>query len=165
MERINVSLPPELRGQLDAASAESGKSVADEIRSRLEWVFRLDGFEPVDNPTLDLLSGIARIAADLVRETGSAWHAHAGTHSALRQAIRSRLERVRPEGDPAFGPRPHRAGAFDDPQQIGMWAEFNDWEHRDFEPAARQRLRQAMEKSWQEIMELQQRREQGGGDE
>jgi hypothetical protein len=165
MERINVSLPPELRSRLDAASAESGKSVADEIRSRVEWMFALDAFEPVDKPTLDLMRSVATMAAELERETGTPWHAHAGSHAVLRQELLSRLARLKPEGDRAFGPRPHRAEPYDDPQELGVELEFTDWENRDLAPAVRQRVRLAREENFQEIMKVQQQREQGGSDE
>jgi hypothetical protein len=164
MKRINLSLPPELRSELDATSARSRKSIADEIRSRLEWMFELDWLEPVDKPTLDLIAAVARMAAELGRETGAPWHAHAGSHAVLRQEILSRLARLKPEGAAAFGPRPHRAEPYDDPAQLGVELEFSDWETRDYGRAARRRLRLAKEQSFAEILKLQQQREQDMGD-
>lgn len=161
-QRLKVGLPPELRSELDAASAKSGKSVAEEIRSRVEWTF---GLEPMDEATRSLIEGIVGMAADLERETGAPWHAHPGSHLAMRMAALARLSRLEPKGDLAFGPRPQRAWPSDDPQQIGVWSEFTDWERRDWTPASRLRARLLMEKSWQELTKLQQQREPEGGNE
>jgi hypothetical protein len=159
-QRLKVGLPPELRSQLDAAAAKSGKSVADEIRSRVEWSFSL---EPLDEPTRQLIEGIVGMAADLERECGAPWHSHRGTFAALDLAVVTRLSRLRPEGDAAFGPRPHRAWGSDIPADIGRWSEFTDWERRDWTPASRYAARLLMERSWQELQRRQQQREQEGG--
>jgi hypothetical protein len=157
MERINVSLPPELRSQLDAAAAASGTSVADEIRSRLEWTFSLG---LVDKPTRGLIEDIAYMAWRNERETGTPWHAHAGSHLALRQALLAYMTRRELEGDLTFGPRPHRAGPEEDPAEIGIWAEYDAFIHSDWTLKGRRLARLEMEKSWQEIVKLQQQREQ-----
>lgn len=156
---LKVVLSDAVRDQVEASAAASGNSLAEEIRWRAEWLLAL---EPVDQPTLDLLAAVARMAAELERETGSAWHAHAGSFAALRQAILSKLARIKPEGDLEFGPRPHRADASDDPQEIGIWAEFSDWTTRDLAPAGRLQYRLAKEQSFAEIMKLQQREQEGG---
>jgi hypothetical protein len=154
MERINVSLPPELRGQLEAASAKSGKTIADEIRTRVSVGLDADG------PTLDLLAAIARMAAEVERETNSAWHSHPGAHDVLRQAIVSWMGQYKPEGDARFGPRPHQAELYDDPLKLGIQIAFNEWEQKGWEPAVRQQLRLAKERNVQELLKLQQQREQ-----
>jgi hypothetical protein len=63
---------------------------------------------------------------------------------------------------PTFGERPHQSGPGDDPQQIGMWAEYSVWENRDLDDEARVRLREAMEKNWREMVKLQQQSDQEG---
>jgi hypothetical protein len=158
---LRLSLTPEVQGQFEAAAEAAGTSIAEQVRSRAEWLLAL---EPVDKPTLDLMASIARMAAELERETGAPWHAHAGAHAVLRQNILSRLARLKPEGDTAFGPRPHRTEPYDDPQQIGLSLESSDWQTRDMTPAHRQRLRLLNEETYREIMKRHQQREQEGGE-
>ena len=114
-----VALPPEYRSQLETAAAAAGHSLAEEIRTHLGW--RLD-LNPVDEPTLELLTAVARMAAGVERETGAAWHAHAGSHIAFRQAILSYLTDpdLKPEGTITFGARPHQADPSDNPEEIGL---------------------------------------------
>ena len=74
--------------------------------------------------------------------TGCTWHDHSGAHLAFRQAILSRLARLKPkEGPTTFGERPHQTGPGDDPQIIGQWVEYSAWETRDWTPEAVERLR------------------------
>jgi hypothetical protein len=160
MERINVSLPETLRSQLEAASAASGKSVAEELRSRAAWGLSL---EPMDAPTRQLIEDIAYMAWRNERETGTPWHAHAGSHLALRQAILAWFARRKPEGDLTFGPRPHRTEETDDPEAIGMWAEYDAFIHSDWTLKGRRLARLEMEKAWQEIVKLHEQRKQEGG--
>jgi hypothetical protein len=95
MQRLKIALPDELRARLDAASAKSGRSVAEEIRSRVETSFAQ---EAVDKPTRDFLEGVPEMAIATELEMGSAWHKHAGAHYAFGEVISTRLERFRPKG-------------------------------------------------------------------
>ena len=140
--------------------SEGGRGLSEEIRERLERTLEWDTY---DEPTRDLASAIMRLAAEVEEETGQAWHGHSGAHLALRQAILSRLARVKPkEGPITFGDRPHQSGPGDDPQTIGQWAEYQVWETRGWSAEARKRLRTESEKSWREIVRLQKQREQEG---
>jgi hypothetical protein len=152
MKQLKVSLPDDLRARLDAASAESGRSLGDEIRTRVEQSFEQAA---VAKPTRDLQEAVARMAAEIERETSRAWHQHAGAHATLRQAILSRLARLKPKGSTEFGDRPHRAiPATEDPQEIGMWVESRVWQTRDWPAEARERLRLESEKTLREIVAL-----------
>jgi len=115
MKQLKVSLPDDLRAQLDAASAKSGESVAEEIRRRAELSFLQ---EAVDKPLRDLLENVARLAAEAARETGVAWYSHAGAYEVLRLAIQLWLEPLKPKGPTAFGDRPHATTFEDDPYKL-----------------------------------------------
>jgi hypothetical protein len=144
MQRLKIALPDELRARLDAASAKSGQSVAEEIRSRVEASFAR---EAADQPTADFLEGLARMAAEIERETGAAWSKHAGAHEVFTQAILSRLEVLKPEGATAFGERPHATVA--DPTLLGSTTslgsiiEFRLRQQPDFTSSSARRLMEA----------------------
>ena len=57
--------------------------------------------------------------AEIALETGANWHEHAGAHEALVQAIRARLDELKPKGSTAFGDRPHATVFDDDPNNLG----------------------------------------------
>jgi hypothetical protein len=129
MQRLKIALPSDLRTRLDAASAKSGQSVAEEIRSRVEASFAR---EAADRPTRDLVEGVALMAAEIERETGAAWHKHAGAHEALEWAIKMRLRELKPKGSIVFGDRPHATLPYDDPYQLGPIIEFRLRQYPDF---------------------------------
>jgi len=156
MQRLKIALPDELRAQLDAASAKSGRSVAEEIRSRVEATFAL---ETVDKSTRDFIAGIARMPAEIELETGAAWHKHAGAYVVFREAILRRLARLKPEGSIAFGKRPQQAIPGDDPEGIGLSIEENLWTDPNY---TRSEWRAAMGKNLREIIKLQQQRQKKG---
>ena len=156
MQQLKISLPDETRAALDAASAQSGKSLADEIRERLAWSFE---HEAVDKPTRDFLAGLALMPAEIELETGAAWHRHAGAYVVFREAILRRLARLKPEGSIAFGKRPHQAVPGDDPEGIGLSIE----EHLSFDPNyTHSAWRAAMGKSTREMIKLHQQRGKKG---
>jgi hypothetical protein len=158
MQRLKIALPDELRAQLDAASTKSGRSVAEEIRSRVEATFAL---ETVDRATRDFIAGVARMPAEVELETGAAWHKHAGAWAVFRAAILSRLQRIKPKGATTFGPRPHQVVPGDDRdfEAIGVMVEYHLHETPDFTSSP---LRRALEQSHREIMKLHQQRQAKG---
>jgi hypothetical protein len=121
MKQMKVALPDDLRARLDAASEKSGRSVAEEIRARVEASFTRDAV--VDKSTRDFLEGLALLPAEIELETGAAWHKHAGSYEAFVQAILSRLIRYKPKGSTVFGDRPHATVINDDPNQLGLLIE------------------------------------------
>jgi predicted DNA-binding protein len=116
MKQLKVALPDDLRARLDDASEKSGRSVAEEIRVRLETSLERD--VDVDKPSTDFLENVARMAAEIARETGANWHQHAGAHEVLTLAIQQWLEPLKPKGPTAFGNRPHATVSTDDPRQL-----------------------------------------------
>ena len=138
MKQMKVALPDDLRARLDAASEKSGRSVAEEIRARVEQSFTRDAV--VDKPTRDFLEGVALMAAEIELETGAAWHKHAGAHEVFVQAVVSRLDGLKPKGSATFGERPHATVFNDDPTQLGALIEFRLRRQPDFTNSPTRRL-------------------------
>jgi hypothetical protein len=137
MKQMKVALPDDLRARLDAASEKSGRSVAEEIRARVEASFTRD---VVDKPTRDFLDGVALMPAEIELETGAAWHKHAGAHETLKQAILARLEVLKPKGSTTFGDRPHATVRNHDPRELGLMIEFRLQQQPDFTNSSARRL-------------------------
>ena len=99
MKQLKISLTDDLRRHLEAVSAAAGHNLAEEIRRRLERTLVQDGS---DSEMAELLAAIVTFASHVKRETGHAWHRHAGSHEALCRAIGERLRRLKPEGSAVF---------------------------------------------------------------
>ncbi len=157
VKQLKASVPEELAELLEAASTKSGRSLSAEVCARIEESFAK---ESVDKPTRDFLDGLALLPAAIELETGAAWHKHAGAHAVFRQAILSRLARLKPPGSIAFGKRPHQAiPGSDDPEEIGIWIEVQLHEHPDFTTSP---FRRALEQSFREMMEFHRKSEKEG---
>lgn len=139
----------DLRARLDSAAKTSGRSIADEIRTRVELSFMRDVL--MDEQTLEFLDGLALMPPEIERETGGVWHKHAGSFAVFKEAILKRLSRLKPEGSFAFGKRPHQAVPLDDPEGIGSWIEMQLNTDPTFTSS---RLRQELERSHRQMMEL-----------
>jgi hypothetical protein len=146
MKQMKVALSDELRARLDAASAKSGQSVAEEIRSRVETSFRQEAI--LDKPTHDFFVGVALMPAEIERETGAAWHKHPGAHEVFKQAFLLRLEELKPKGSTAFGDRPHATTSDDDPRKLGLMIEYRLRRQPDFTNSP---TRQLMEDEHQRV--------------
>src|SRR5262249_22818410 len=92
MKQLKVALPDDLRARLEAASSKSGRSLADEIRVRVETSFA------ADQPTSVLLNDVATIAVETELEMGRPWYKDASAHFVFGETILNRLERSRPKG-------------------------------------------------------------------
>ena len=138
MKQMKVALPDDLRARLDAASEKSGRSVAEEIRARVEQSFTRDAV--ADKPTRDFLEGVALMAAEIELETGANWYKHAGAHETLEWAIKMRLRELKPKGSTAFGARPHATLPYDDPYQLGPIIELRLRQMPDFPNSPTRRL-------------------------
>jgi hypothetical protein len=138
MKQMKVALPDDLRARLDAAGEKSGRSVAEEIRARIEASFARDAV--VDKATRDFFEDLALLPAEIELETGAAWHKHAGSHAAFEQAILSRLARFKPGGPATFGPRPRATIATNDPNKLGVLIEGRLQQMPDFSSSPTRRL-------------------------
>ena len=143
---MKVALPDDLRAQLDDASEKNRRSIAEEIRIRLQTSFERD--VDVDKPTRDFLEGVARVPVEIAREVAAAWDKHAGSHEAFEEAILKRLGRLKPEGSTAFGHRPRRTIPSENPRLIGALIEARLWEQPDFTSSPMRRL---MEEEFQRM--------------
>jgi hypothetical protein len=156
--QFKVALESNLRDALDAAAVRSGRTLAAEIRARLEGAHR----ESADPVTQDLQAQIAALAEEVELETGAAWHAHLGSFAAFAQGIVELLAQRKaaiPDGSPtAFGDRPHQT-MIGSPEEIGARLALRVSE----EPLAENRRahRRWMENAWRELVAFQQRREEG----
>ena len=148
MKQMKVALPDDLRARLDNASKKSGRSVAEEIRSRVEASLARDAV--ADTATRDLVEGVALMAAEIERETGAAWHKHAGAHETLEWAIKFRLRELKPKGSVAFSPRPHRTLPYDDPYQLGPIIEFRLRRYPNFTGSSTRRHMEEEHQRWQQ---------------
>ena len=128
MKQLKASMPDELAELLERASAKSGRSLSAEICTRI-----VGSFVPADKPTADFLEGAARIAVEIERERGAAWHKHAGAHQALTRAIEMRLRELKPEGPTVFDANwPHATTSEADPNKLGEMIEFRLRRQPDF---------------------------------
>jgi hypothetical protein len=123
-KQFNVSLGDFLRTKLETASEQSGRTIAEEIRSRLARTFDQD---TIDKPTLDLLAAVADFASLIQGQSGVAWHENAAADAALLAAIRTRLTRLRPTGAADVLPTAEGRTRFvpsEDPSEIGVGLEM-----------------------------------------
>jgi hypothetical protein len=117
---MGVALPEALRAQLSSASAAGGRSVAEEIRQRLERSFAEDNLDPALRAfTADVIA-----IAELVRvDTGGSWNKDPAAHAAFRSALLALLSDYQPEGAPVFGAVRDLLGrgtlSQDDPETVG----------------------------------------------
>jgi plasmid stability protein len=114
MKQLKVSLPDDLRARLDARSAENNRSVAEEIRSRVEASFAQ---EAVDKPMRDLLESAALLATEIERECGASWDQNVVAHETFIEAIQLWLEPLK-QGSTALPSRPHATTFEDDPHKL-----------------------------------------------
>ena len=122
MKQLKVGLPDYLREELERAAAASGKSLADELRVRLEASFESEGSDP---ETRTLVTAVDNLAELVAIQTGHKWHKHPAANRVLRYAIAARLARLKPEGEPVFGldelPKNRLAApGSDDPETMGL---------------------------------------------
>ena len=121
MRSLKISLPDVTRAELDAASAQSGNSLADEIRIRLARSFERDA---LDKPTRDLQTAVDRLTSLIRLQFGHAWHSSATAHAAFTFGIMGAIGRHKPADDaaPKSNP-PLQLIASDEPRTIGLGLE------------------------------------------
>jgi hypothetical protein len=126
MKQIKVSLPDDIRRQLEEAATDAGNSLSEEVRTRIE-----DSLEDdvIDLETRKLMAGINALARLVKVQTGHNWYDHAAANCVLRHAISARLERMKRGTEEAvFNPgelptvRLVAAGS-DDPRDMGLAVE------------------------------------------
>jgi hypothetical protein len=153
--QLGVALDDRLRTRLEALADKAGRSIADEIRQRLERTLEQDAIEAADPETSKLMAAIGRFAVIVRLDTGREWHKHAASHWVMRNTITGRLQRFRPEGERVFGPGElpsTRLVASDDPEAIGLSLEALDFH----QPAvSKERLDAVAEQDRKEMLRVQ----------
>jgi hypothetical protein len=100
MKQLKISIPDDLRAQLDAASARGGRSLGQVIRERLERSFADDAaFDPV---TRELIAGIINLAAAVQADLGAQWHSSPANYEAFAAAVAQRIAGYKPKA-PSHG--------------------------------------------------------------
>jgi hypothetical protein len=88
VKQLKISMPDELRVKLDEAAGVSGKSVAEEIRSRVERTFQVQRrAEWSDDETLGLYDAIQWLAMNIHLNMEAKWHQNRHVLYALLEAI------------------------------------------------------------------------------
>jgi hypothetical protein len=152
--QMGVALSDELRRKLEAASEAADRSIAEEIRIRLERSFELDTLDKASRTLADV---VALIPAEVEKETGAAWHKHLGAWETFHEAIRSLFALpVKPTGSAKFGKRPHQSCDDDDPKFLGRWITMKLLENPGWTNSPE---RLAMERAFQQMKELRERKQ------
>jgi hypothetical protein len=99
--RERVALPESVRAHVEAAANKAGHSIAEEIGRRLERTFRDDARDPDTRKLTDTIG----LLAHLVKiQTGHSWFDHPGATSVMKFAIDSCLARTKGgDGKAVFG--------------------------------------------------------------
>jgi hypothetical protein len=88
VKQLKISMPEELRAKLDEAAGVSGKSVAEEIRSRVEQTFQVQRrTEWSDDETRGLCDAIHWLAMNIHLNMEADWHQNRHVRRALEDAI------------------------------------------------------------------------------
>jgi hypothetical protein len=110
-QQMGVAFPDELRAKLDAAAAESGNSIAEEIRQRVERSFAQDAAKKAQDPkTRELADDVTWLADAItyqVKPDGDplwSWHSNVATHAALAEAVKTWIEIIKPLPVGLLGP-------------------------------------------------------------
>jgi hypothetical protein len=93
MKQFKITLSPGLRAKLDAASAASGRTVAEEMRQRIESTFAQDGDT---EPHLRELLRMINLLAFLVKiDTQHDWFDHPAAFQVFHRAVDAYFGRLR----------------------------------------------------------------------
>ena len=113
--QISIALDAETRDELEERAIAVGRSIADEIRRRIERTLYEDKFDP---ETRDLAFDIMTLAAEVEHLNGIPWHKHPKAHQALAEAVMTWLDGLTPK-DPQFSESFAATLFRDDPRTVG----------------------------------------------
>jgi hypothetical protein len=153
--QIPIAFSVQQRERLEAAAVKAGRSLAAEVRQRLERSFSEDDLAAA---TRDLIDYIQRLEFTLkhFQTANLDWFGHAAAHWAFRNGITAWLQRRRPAGERAFGPgellpNERRWVSSDDPAIIGEALEAALFSSG--KPLSYERLRELREEFVRQIAE------------
>jgi hypothetical protein len=90
-KQLAVALPEDIRARVEAAAGQSGHSLAEEIRQRLERTVEDDAIDP---ETRKLMEAVELLAQLVKIQTGHSWFDHPAATSVMKHAIDARLARM-----------------------------------------------------------------------
>ena|SRR5215813_1973848 len=121
-QQFKITLGDDLRSKLDEASVLNGRSVAEEIRQRLEGSFDIQA----DGHTLDLIYALLFLAHETMCDFGVSWWGDERARSALMAAIVDQIlsYQIKRSASAAWplmssGTPEQQAGPDDPPEVIG----------------------------------------------
>ena len=122
-QQFKITLGEDLRAKLDQTSTFNQRSIAEEIRQRLEMSFAIQG----DGHTLDLIYALLFVAHETMRDFGSTWWGDERARSAFMAAVADQILSypINPKDHIAAHPlitlatREQQAGPDDPPEVIG----------------------------------------------
>jgi hypothetical protein len=85
---LKFQIGEDLREKLDEASAENGRSLAEEVRQRLIGSFRSDA----DRTTRDLVEEIFLLAFEVKLEVGDDWHTNDRARATFAAAVTDQIK-------------------------------------------------------------------------
>jgi len=118
MKQLKVALDDNLRDRLEEASAAAGRSLAQEIRRRIEFTTHVDPATQqridYDKETTQLAADVMWLAFEVSRQMGVPWNRDHNAHQAVAVAIQTWLDMTRPplerELSDQFRPDPQTLG-------------------------------------------------------
>jgi hypothetical protein len=99
---FSMRLTPDLRKKLDSSRRERGRSLAQEIMSRLNRSFSGKSEDWPDPATESLCFTIGLLARNCRFNPKMTWQTHPFMHEALKLAISKWLDRLTPKDDPSL---------------------------------------------------------------
>ena len=117
--QLNVALEDETREQLEKAAAQTGRTLANEIRHRVQQTFQEE--REFDAVTRMLGRDIMRLAAEVDLTSEGRWYEHQTAHAAVVAAIAAWLELIKPPRGAvtALLSEPSTQQGLDDPETLG----------------------------------------------
>lgn len=160
-----IRLPQEMHEWL----RDQPGGITDTIKRGFEMLRFAEG---ADDPSRQLALVLFGIAHEIEREAGAAWHKDGKAHRAFRRALVTAISKWRPDdydnnllNSVALDPleeRPHASQPILDADELGITIAHEVLELPD--PADRERLRSARERSLQEMIRLHRSRGEEGND-
>jgi hypothetical protein len=110
--QLGVALDDQVRSLLENLASKSDRSIADEIRNRIERTIDQDLFDPA---TRKLGLAIMELARGIQENSGCRWYEQPKAHEALAEGVATLLDGLKP---PASAPTEDQWGP-DDPRTVG----------------------------------------------
>ncbi|MGY8706636.1 hypothetical protein RAD16_12930 [Bradyrhizobium sp. 18BD] len=114
--QLKITLEDDQRSHLDRATQVSGKSLSEEIRTRLSLSFL---FEASGQNTCDLAIALLRLAAEVESDVGFAWFENEQARATFVAAVVDQVMSYKLSVNPKAAPRSRGARPDDPPDVLG----------------------------------------------